>query len=237
MSDTAFVLITTPDASTGQALTQALQKANPPFRLATSLVETGAEAVGSLKVRAPDVVVIDFALTGDVDAPKLLRESLRLTPHAQVVVLARDGAQESLRKALGDDRRSQTDAMDGGVYECLIDPPSIDVVADVVGRAARQALATRETQMLREQVDRAFDFEGLVGVSEAMLKVIKRARKLAGSKCTVLITGETGTGKELLAQAIHAASPRAGRPFKPLNCAADVINNESYVYSTRYHIQ
>ncbi len=220
MSDTAFVLITTPDVLTGQALTQALQKGNPPFRLATSLVETGAEAVGSLKVRAPDVIVIDFALTGDVDAPKLLRESLRLTPHAQVVILARDGAQDRLRKALGDDRRSRPDAADDGVYECLVDPPSIDVVADVVERAARQALATREAQRLREQADRAFDFEGLVGVSEAMLKVIKRARKLAGSKCTVLITGETGTGKELLAQAIHASSPRAGRPFKPLNCAA-----------------
>ncbi len=214
MGETAFILLVAPDARRGQVIADALQGGERTFRMVTSRVESGAEAVGSLRVRAPDVLVIDFAAAGEGDGATVLTEAKRLTPQSEIVLISRGEDEPRIRKALGNGKRS------ADVYEHLIDPVAPEVIADVVSRAARQSLATREARLLREQADKAFDFEGIIGVSEAILRQIKRAQKLARSKSTVLITGETGTGKELFAQAIHAASPRAGKPFKVLNCAA-----------------
>jgi transcriptional regulator with GAF, ATPase, and Fis domain len=77
-----------------------------------------------------------------------------------------------------------------------------------------------ETVLLREQIDQAFIFEEIVGSSAALKTAIFSIAKVAPSDSTVLITGETGTGKELIARAIHKGSPRAGHPFIAVNCAA-----------------
>lgn len=214
MGQTAFVLLAEPDSQKGQALAQALRRSPPEFRLVSSLVDNGVEAVGSLRVRAPDVVVVDLAMKGEVDGATVINETRRRTPQAELIIIARPEDEPRLQHLL-------KDSSDGREpFECLIEPVTPEVVADVVSKAARQALASREARLVAEQSDRAFDFEGIVGVSESLLRLIKRAKKLAPSKSTVLITGETGTGKELFAQAIHACSPRAGKPFKVLNCAA-----------------
>src|SRR5271154_4354501 len=91
---------------------------------------------------------------------------------------------------------------------------------DIDDRARTEERTRNENLALREQIDRDSMFEDIVGSSEALLKVLRQVAKVAASDTTVLILGETGTGKELIARAIHKRSKRAGRAFIGVNCAA-----------------
>lgn len=209
MSDTAFVLIVEDEVAHGEAISEALRRSN----YACNLVESGEAAIKSLRQRTPDVVVTDFKLGGDVDGMDVLREAKRICPDTEVILITAFGSEQLARDALSRDRAYQA-------YDYLIKPLDIDVLRDKVARAARQSSSAREARVLRERMESAFEFSGIIGSSDAIQREIKRLTKIARSKSTVLIVGETGTGKELFAQAIHENSPRAGKPFKVLNCAA-----------------
>jgi len=119
-----------------------------------------------------------------------------------------------------------TPLRDGGVVTrwCL-------TRTDIEDRKQDQERAERENLALREEIDQASMFESIVGSSSALRHVLARAAKVAGTDSTVLITGETGTGKELVARAIHKRSPRADRVFVSVNCAAiprDLIASELF---------
>src|SRR4029077_10385280 len=89
----------------------------------------------------------------------------------------------------------------------------------------------QENVALREEIDKASMFEEIIGTSPALKSVLSRIFKVAPTDSTVLITGETGTGKELVARAIHRRSPRTSRPFVSVNCAAiprDLIASELF---------
>jgi len=209
MSDTAFVLIVEDEASHGEAIAEALRRAD----FACHVVANGKDAVTSLRQRPPDVIVTDYRLGGEVNGMDVLREAKRVRPETEVILITAFGSESLARQALSRDNPHRA-------YDYLIKPIDVDVLRDKVQRAARQSLARRDARMLQEQADKAVDVSGIVGSSEVMLRELKRLRKLAPSKSTVLIIGETGTGKELFAQALHELSPRAGKPFKVLNCAA-----------------
>ncbi len=209
MSDTAFVLIVEDEAAHGEAIAEAFARS----RFACNVVETGDAAIESIRQRPPDVVVTDYKLGGKVTGMDVLREAKRACPETEVILITAYGSEALAREALSQDNKDHA-------YDYLIKPIDIDVLRDKVSRAAKQAQAAREARLLRKQVDQAFTFCGIIGSSEAIKKELKRLRKIARSKSTVLIVGETGTGKELFAQAIHENSPRAGKPFKVLNCAA-----------------
>ena len=105
------------------------------------------------------------------------------------------------------------------------------VRTDIDDRKRNQDRTQRENLALREEVDKASMFEEIVGTSPALRTVLDRVAKVAASDSTVLITGETGTGKELIARAIHKRSPRAARAFVSVNCAAiprDLIASELF---------
>src|SRR5690348_7102163 len=102
---------------------------------------------------------------------------------------------------------------------------------DIDDRKTAEERLQQENVVLREEVDRASMFEEIVGASPALTSVLSRACKVAGSDSTVLISGETGTGKELVARAIHRRSRRAARAFVSINCAAiprDLIASELF---------
>jgi len=102
---------------------------------------------------------------------------------------------------------------------------------DIDDRRTAEERLQQENVALREEVDKASKFEEIVGASPALMAALSRVCKVAGSDSTVLITGETGTGKELVARAIHRRSRRASRPFVALNCAAiprDLIASELF---------
>ncbi len=209
MSDTAFVLIVEDERAHGEAIAEALGKST----FACNVVDSGPAAIESVRHRTPDVVIADYKLGGGVTGMDVLREAKKQNPDTEVILITAYGSEALAREVLSQDSEFRA-------YDYLIKPIDIDVLRDKVNRATKQALTARDARLLREKVDQAFEFSGIIGTSEAILREIKRLKKIARSKSTVLIVGETGTGKELFALAIHQNSPRAGKPFKVLNCAA-----------------
>ena len=91
-------------------------------------------------------------------------------------------------------------------------------------RAADAVRLRRDNVELNKRLDERFGFEGIIFASDKMKQVIDRVRRIAPTDATVLITGDSGTGKELIAQAIHQNSPRKGKRLFPINCAAVAEN-------------
>jgi two-component system response regulator HydG len=209
MAETAFVLIVEDDAAHGEALAEGLRRAGHACRL----VRNGTEALDSIRSRPPDVVVTDYKLGGALDGMEVLRKTKEISPNTEVILMTAYGSEQLARDALSPDNPVTA-------YDYLIKPVDIDAVRDKVDRAAAKAIAARDVSALRERMEQAFNFEGIIGTSPILAREIHRIKKLARSKSTVLILGESGTGKELVAQALHSNSPRAGKPFKVINCAA-----------------
>jgi DNA-binding NtrC family response regulator len=111
-------------------------------------------------------------------------------------------------------------AMENGAYDTVTSPPNMAELRLVIRRAHNHALAERELNELRAQEPSAGRLQDLVGASACMQQVFALAQKIAPCDVSVLITGETGTGKELLARAIHRLSPRAPAPFVAFSCAS-----------------
>jgi two-component system response regulator AtoC len=110
--------------------------------------------------------------------------------------------------------------MKHGAFDFILKPFDVDAVEAVIRNALELTRYRTENTYLRERSDPPFAFENLVGTSAAMQEIFDLVSRVAPTKSAVLITGETGTGKELVARAIHNRSPRASKLFVPLNCAA-----------------
>ncbi|MCH8913202.1 MAG: sigma-54-dependent Fis family transcriptional regulator [Planctomycetes bacterium] len=208
MDETAFILIVEDEVEHGQAIAEGLRRSGH----ACHVVHDGPAAIASMKERPPDVVVTDYRLGGDTNGMDVLRAAKELCPDTEVILITAYGSEQLARDVLS--RESQTKA-----YDYLIKPLDLEEVREKVQRAARQSLSNKENRHLREQLDRAFSFEGIIGSTEIMAKLIKKLRRVANSKITVLLIGETGTGKDLIAQAIHVNSSRSGKPYRAINCA------------------
>jgi two-component system response regulator HydG len=110
--------------------------------------------------------------------------------------------------------------MQQGAFNYLLKPLDLGQLRAVTERAAQSARLRRANLDLQRRLDERFGFEGVVGDSSQMRDVIEKLKRIAPTNASVLIQGETGTGKELVAQAIHQNSPRKSKPFVALNCAA-----------------
>jgi len=172
--------------------------------------EDGVVAVRVASERPPDVVVTDLDMPnmGGMSLLQCLREQ---DPHLPVIVVT------SL-----DDVGAAVRAMRAGAEDYLSKPLDLDALTLAVERALEHRAVRSEAENLRRQIqDRDDDrLEGLIGASTAMQKVYRVARQVASSRATVLITGESGTGKGELARAIHSLGPRAEKPYVALHCAA-----------------
>src|SRR5262245_2738198 len=144
-----------------------------------------------------------------IDGMRLLALAKSRNPEVCVVVLS-----EKADIALA------TEAMREGAYDFQNKPLDYEKLKTVLTRGlSHQRLAIQITD-LHSLMDSRFAFENLTGVSREMQEIFERIRRIAPTRATVLISGETGTGKELIAKAIHFASPRKDEPFVTLNCAA-----------------
>jgi len=112
------------------------------------------------------------------------------------------------------------EAMKRGAFDFLTKPVNLEKLEILIQRALKTKTLEVEVQRLHERLDEKFSFEGIVGNSPKLRDVIDRVKLVAPSRATILIEGETGSGKELIAQAIHQASPRARAPFIAVHCAA-----------------
>ena len=139
----------------------------------------------------------------------MLAETRERLPEAEVILVTGHGTVESA-----------VEAMRRGAFNYLLKPLDLAQLRAVVDNAARSQHLRRANAELRKRLDEKFGFEGVVGESEAMRGVIERLSRIAPTDASVLIQGDTGCGKELVAQAIHQNSPRKARPFVALNCGA-----------------
>ena len=124
--------------------------------------------------------------------------------------------------------------MKAGAYDYISKPIDYDALVLAVHRAMERQNLLEEVRNLRSALDGRYGFENIVGRSKALLRVLEMASRVAQHDSTVLIRGETGTGKELLAHAIHHNSRRTSQPFVTINCGAipkDLIESELFGYT------
>ena len=172
-----------------------------------------AEAVKILKQETVDVVVSDLHLPPrleDISEGLAIIEAARDTaPPAQVVVITGT-----------DDKSAAWEAVKRGAYGFFEKPLDPAEVVHIVHQAARLRRLEVENARLRDELLGVRGFGRLIGSSQTLEKTLRHARSVANTSATVLIIGENGTGKEMMARAIHEESPRAGGPFIAVSCAA-----------------
>jgi DNA-binding NtrC family response regulator len=198
-------LLLTGDFGFGQALARALGEG---FNVETS---EGSEPASLENVKVPwEVVLLDFEGAGnDVEAElELLRRIHRIELPPPVVVIRANGEPGLTTKLI-----------ENGVYDTLAGPPDMTELRLILRRALKFHRAEQELHQLRSNLAGVKGLDKLVGNSERMQQVFALARRIAPCDVNALITGETGTGKELLARAIHNLSGRAGGPFVAFSCA------------------
>src|SRR5581483_2394189 len=118
------------------------------------------------------------------------------------------------------DVKTAVEAIKQGAANYLTKPVDLAELRAIVDRAAERLRLARANRELKQQLDERFGFEGMVGNSPKMHEVIAKLKAVAPTSATVLIQGETGTGKELVAKAIHSNSPRRSKNFVAMNCTA-----------------
>ena len=169
-------------------------------------------ALTALRREEPHVVTLDLGLPPDpggaTEGFALLEEILRLAPSTKVIVVTGREDKENAVKAVG-----------MGASDFYQKPLDADILQFVVNRAFRLAELEQENQKLSQQ-NNGTNIKGIIAASPQMLSVCRTLEKVAPTDVTTLIIGETGTGKELLARALHDLSPRAGNAFAAINCAA-----------------
>src|SRR5437899_2697912 len=171
----------------------------------------GQEALDLLKRRPFDIALVDLYMS-QVDGLTLLRAALATNPETIVIVMTGNPSVESSIEALRQ-----------GAWDYLPKPFSAQHLQITMGRAAHTVLVGQETRSQREDPERtqeASDETKQLGTSAAFRRVIELARRVAPTDASVFITGESGAGKELIAQFIHQHSRRSSRPFVAVNCAA-----------------
>jgi DNA-binding NtrC family response regulator len=169
-----------------------------------------AEAERLLAERPFDVLVVDHRMPGRTGLD--LVGDLAATPEPERPQVVMMTAHATVENAI--------EAMKRGAYDYLQKPFEVDELIVVVARALEEQSLRRQHRYLLAEREEEFDHYGIVGKSRAVQELIRKLELVAQSKSTVLVTGETGTGKELAARAIHAHSAQRDRPLIKVNCAA-----------------
>ena len=206
MSDKAprlTVLVVDDEKNTREGLGRALRR-----DYEVVLAESADAAIQTLGERPVDVMLSDVRMPG-MDGLGLLREARRLHPDLVVIMLTAYGSVETA-----------VEAMKVGAADFLTKPVNLDHLDITISKAVRQRALESENRALKSRLDSKFGLENIVGSSPAMERLFDIVRQAAPTQATVLIEGASGTGKELVAQAIHRLSARAAGPFVAVHCAA-----------------
>ncbi len=173
-----------------------------------TIVTSAAAAEEELRYGNFDVVITDLSMETEDAGLQVLAHVKDHQPDAEALMVTAHGDVATAKAAL-----------QGGAYDFIEKPLDLDVFRNLVQRAVETVRLRNANTRLQGQVEAAFGFEGIIGDSPAIRKVISTIRQVGPSMIPVLITGESGTGKELVAQAIHNQSKRAGKRYVTFNCA------------------
>jgi two-component system, NtrC family, nitrogen regulation response regulator NtrX len=209
---TRRVMVVDDEKGIREALRQLLEYEEIEVRTASS----GMEALKAYPEFQPHLVFLDVKMQG-MDGLETLKRLRQLDGHAQVVMISGHGTIQTA-----------VEATQLGAYDFFEKPLDTDRVLLTLRNALAHATLATENERLQQEVQAHYE---IVGSSKAIKQVIDRIEKVAPTAARVLITGENGTGKELVARAIHALSPRAKGPFVEVNCAAipsELIESELF---------
>ena len=168
----------------------------------------GEEALRLAGAEPFDMALVDLRMP-DLDGLGVLKQLAMIQPDLPVVILT---AFATIETAI--------EAVNAGAFDYLSKPFRMEEIKIVVRRTLDARRLARENLQYRQELRARYGFEGLIGQSHQMVEIYKLIARMAALDTTVLIEGETGTGKELVARAIHGASARAARPFVVVDCAA-----------------
>lgn len=173
-----------------------------------TVVGSGGEGAKRITQDTFDIVVTDLMMN-DIGGLEILARTKQASPDTEVIVVTGHGTVPSA-----------VQAMQQGAFTYLQKPLDLGHLRAAVEKASEGIRLRKQNIELNRRLDEKFGFEGVIGASPEMLSLVERMKRIAPTDATVLIQGETGTGKELVAQSIHQNSPRKSKPFVALNCAA-----------------
>ena len=174
------------------------------------VAEDATSAIGLLEAETFDVLLTDFRLPNNEDGMKLIARAKSLAKPPICILMTAYGSEELAVEAL---KQGADDYLAKGRMQ-------IDELETRIARALKLRTLESENQTLKQQLDKKFGLENIIGDSGPMQRVMDVVRQVAPARATVLIQGESGTGKELLAKAIHQLSPRSAKPMVTVHCAA-----------------
>lgn len=198
------ILVVDDDETVRRSLAEALAGEASEVRAAA----TAEDALGIVDEAAPDVVISDVRMPG-LDGIELLRLLNERAPSIDVIIMT-----------AYDDMPTVVAAMREGAFDFLSKPLDLHELRDVLSRLKRDRRTRERAKRATEDNGDRYDLGQLVGHDARMIEIYKLVGQLAANRTTVLIRGETGTGKELIARAVHFNSSDAEEPFVPVNCTA-----------------
>src|ERR1700694_3345615 len=170
--------------------------------------ESGEVALAKLADFAFDIIISDLRLPG-IDVAAVVDAAVERYPDIVAIVVTGYGTV-----------KDAVEAIKRGAWDFVSKPFQIDELLHVLDAALEQRRLKSENAYLRAQLEERYRFEGLIGKSRAMTRLFQLLETVAATSSTILVTGETGTGKEVVARAIHHNSPRRLHRFVALNCSA-----------------
>jgi len=198
------ILIVDDEKNLREGISEVLQ--SPDRRI--FLAENGFQAEEIIRTNAVDLVLSDLKMPS-MNGLELLRRVQAISPTTIFIIMTAYGSVDTAVKAIKE-----------GAYDYLTKPINIDQLELLLARALKSRELEAENIYLKEQLEKRFGLENMIGHSRAMENVFELIRQISPSNATILITGKSGTGKELVARAIHQQSPRKNKPFVPIHCAA-----------------
>jgi DNA-binding NtrC family response regulator len=172
------------------------------------IAASGEEALQIIKKKKPRIMVTDLVMPG-MNGIELMNEAKKIVPSIITVIITAHATIQSAITAIRE-----------GAFDYIEKPFYPEKVELLIGKLVEHQDLIEENIKLRRKIEERFQFEGIIAKSPKMLKIFELIRIVAPSSATILITGETGTGKEIVARAIHHQSKRQSKPFIATSCAA-----------------
>jgi two-component system, NtrC family, response regulator AtoC len=200
----AHILVVDDDPVTIDLLKEVLSKEG--YEVSTAL--SGEEAIAQGMDHLFDIIITDVRM-GEKDGMEVLRFFKKNAPETTVILITAFGSIETAIEAIRE-----------GAYDYISKPFKLDEIKFTIQRALEQRRLIQENKYYRQELLDKYQFKNVIGRTSQMFQVYKTIAKVADTKSTVLLCGERGTGKELIARSVHYNSQRNNRPFIPVDCAS-----------------